>query len=368
MTVVQSTVAAAGADRSAAPGSQRWLAYGDPMRVLGVLAVLWVHVCDMILFSDKVGQTAWWVANFADAAGRWAVPVFIMLSGALLLHTNREQTPAEFYKRRLTRLGAAIAFWSVFFMLFAVYYTGWASGAWNPALRGTTSWIIVGADDGSYTEGSRRMAKALADKKCDVILTEVPGVGHGPWGAYYASRKFYEVLLMHRCGQPRTGNRPSAQELVRIAYTPPASVDAKLAEPLRQFLPWWQILNCGPDLDPGLKEEWGGRKKVFATHPLDRGTPCRFLTTLKIPAGKKSALLLTVGHHPEGQWQLIVRGDGKDLYTGMVNKDTAKGGWLDVKVDLSAYAGKDLRVELLNQAVDWQNVAGYWARVELVSE
>jgi hypothetical protein len=39
-----------------------------------------------------------------------------------------------------------------------------------------------------------------------------------------------------------------------------------------------------------------------------------------------------------------------------------------VKVDLSAYAGKDLRVELLNQAVDWQNVAGYWARVELVSE
>lgn len=115
----------------------RWLAYGDAMRVLGVLAILVVHSCDMILF-EKHGQPQWWIANFMDAAGRWAVPVFIMLSGALLLDPSREQSPAEFYRRRLSRLGLAVLFWSAFFMLFAVYYTGWETpaGIWKSLLKG----------------------------------------------------------------------------------------------------------------------------------------------------------------------------------------------------------------------------------------
>lgn len=113
-----------------APARADWLTYGDAMRVLGILAVLVVHACDMVLFSDQVGRPHWWAANVLDAAGRWAVPVFIMLSGALLLHPSRPQTPGEFYRRRLARLGIAIAFWSVAFMLFALYYTRWAAPTW----------------------------------------------------------------------------------------------------------------------------------------------------------------------------------------------------------------------------------------------
>jgi surface polysaccharide O-acyltransferase-like enzyme len=101
------------------------------MRVLGVAAVLVVHTCDMLLFTGPVGRPNWWIANFIDAAGRWAVPIFIMLSGALLLDPSREQTPMQFYRRRLSRLGVAVVFWSAFFMLFAVYYTKWASTGWD---------------------------------------------------------------------------------------------------------------------------------------------------------------------------------------------------------------------------------------------
>jgi surface polysaccharide O-acyltransferase-like enzyme len=108
-----------------------WLACGDAMRVLGILAVLVVHTCDMIVFSEPAGSTHWWVANVLDATGRWAVPVFIMLSGALLLRPSRPQTAVEFYRRRAARLGVAIVFWSVVFMLFAVYYTGWSVGGWQ---------------------------------------------------------------------------------------------------------------------------------------------------------------------------------------------------------------------------------------------
>ncbi len=114
-----------------APPPSTYLAYGDPMRVLGVLAVLLVHTCDMILFARPVGSEGWDLANVLDAAGRWAVPVFIMLSGALLLHPSRVESARAFYRRRLTRLGTAVVFWSVFFMTFSVLYTGWGSVRWD---------------------------------------------------------------------------------------------------------------------------------------------------------------------------------------------------------------------------------------------
>ncbi len=115
-----------------------WLAYGDAMRVFGVLAVMLVHVCDMVMFDRNVTPHNWWVANVIDATGRWAVPVFIMLSGALLLNPSRDETARRFYRRRLTRLGWPILFWSAFFMLFSVYYIRWGTpkGAWTGLMKG----------------------------------------------------------------------------------------------------------------------------------------------------------------------------------------------------------------------------------------
>ncbi len=37
-------------------------------------------------------------------------------------------------------------------------------------------------------------------------------------------------------------------------------------------------------------------------------------------------------------------------------------------VDLSQYAGKEIKLELVNQASDWAWEAGYWAKIELISE
>ena len=114
----------------ALPGD-RWLAYGDAMRFLGVLGVVFVHTCDMVMFSGTATATEWWVANLADPLGRWAVPVFVMLSGALLLHPSRTESAKRFYRRRLARLGVPIVFWSAFYVLFSIHYTGWGSPAWN---------------------------------------------------------------------------------------------------------------------------------------------------------------------------------------------------------------------------------------------
>lgn len=104
--------------------------YGDPVRVLGTVAVVLGHVCDMgYLTGDPNGTLShthdWWIYNIVDCLTRWAVPVYIMLSGALLLDPARHESPGTFYRKRLARLGVPLVFWSICFILLDVYYNHW---------------------------------------------------------------------------------------------------------------------------------------------------------------------------------------------------------------------------------------------------
>jgi len=64
----------------------------------------------------------WWTANAIDASCRWAVPVFLMLSGALVLDPARRESLRAFYRRRLTRVGVPLVVWTVFYFLWAAMY------------------------------------------------------------------------------------------------------------------------------------------------------------------------------------------------------------------------------------------------------
>ncbi len=108
------------------------MAYGDAVRVLGTVAVVFGHVADMPMADVPPTSLAWWVCNIVNSVARWAVPVYIMLSGALLLDPARNESPSVFYRKRLARLGAPLVFWSAFFMWFSVHYTGWVP-SWKEA-------------------------------------------------------------------------------------------------------------------------------------------------------------------------------------------------------------------------------------------
>ena len=41
---------------------------------------------------------------------------------------------------------------------------------------------------------------------------------------------------------------------------------------------------------------------------------------------------------------------------------------MDVEVNLSEYAGKEINLELVNQPTGWAFEGGYWAEIKLVSE
>lgn len=90
----------------------------DFLRVCAALAVVWLHVSgNLVISSPSVGSVNWWVANVADSVSRWCVPVFMMISGALILPSSKRPL-GFFYRRRLLRVGVPLVFWTAFYWIF----------------------------------------------------------------------------------------------------------------------------------------------------------------------------------------------------------------------------------------------------------
>ena len=132
---------------------------------------------------------------------------------------------------------------------------------------------------------------------------------------------------------------------------------------VKTFAPGWNVKNWGgPGMKPGLRKEWGGRKNVLLTHPLSKEIPCVLSRRIKVPAGKKTALKLTVNNHPRGNWTLLVRIDGDEI----LRKSIETSSWQDFQLDLTKHAGKKIKIELENRASDWTFEAAYWSQIKLV--
>jgi len=176
---------------------------------------------------------------------------------------------------------------------------------------------------------------------------------------------------------PVVAPKPSKLELswapgpiANSRFTPEekARITEGLEPAFKRFAPGWTLKDCGSEMEPGLHDQWAGKRNVFVTHPLDRNTGCKLLRSVEVPAGKKTTLVLVVGHHPQGDWTLIVKADGKTLLEKSIGKETATGGWLPVEVDLSDLAGKKVKLEVINQPSGWAFEAAYWARIAVESK
>lgn len=104
------------------------------LRVLATLSVVLLHAAAN--GSEKVNQipmTDWWISNLINTFGRFAVPVFVMLSGYLLLGKYDEL--GTFLSRRFGRVFIPFLVWSVVYLIWGNFYgygfevTGWEIGA-----------------------------------------------------------------------------------------------------------------------------------------------------------------------------------------------------------------------------------------------
>jgi len=89
----------------------------DGLRAAATIAVVVVHVSAPVVYQfDSVSTNVWMTGNILDSLGRFCVPVFLMLTGALVL--PKENSLGEFFKKMGLRILLPFAFWSLIYIVF----------------------------------------------------------------------------------------------------------------------------------------------------------------------------------------------------------------------------------------------------------
>lgn len=90
------------------------------LRIIALYAVIILHSTSILLGQyGKVPLADWLAADFLNALVRFAVPAFVMITGALLL--PREYEIGSFLKKRLTRVVIPFLFWSLVYVAYSWY-------------------------------------------------------------------------------------------------------------------------------------------------------------------------------------------------------------------------------------------------------
>jgi len=93
----------------------------DSLRAVATVAVVALHAAGPFLYRfGTIAADEWWWANLIDSAVRFSVPVFLMLTGALLL--PRTESTGVFLKRRFSRLLGPFIFWSLLYLSVALLF------------------------------------------------------------------------------------------------------------------------------------------------------------------------------------------------------------------------------------------------------
>jgi hypothetical protein len=161
---------------------------------------------------------------------------------------------------------------------------------------------------------------------------------------------------------PPVGSRYTDEEMAQIAA---ASTLAAWQQHLNRLFPGWTLSQCGPDMDPGPRAEYQGRRDVFMSHPLNPDTPCILRRDVEIPPDGRTTLKLAVARDTRGDFTLQVRAADVLLLETKIGPHPDGPVWHALEVDLSPFAGSTIPVELVNQPDGWSYEAAYWGIISI---
>ena len=160
----------------------------DLLRIAAILAVVVIH---SVGFATKQSGTGWhsawwWGANLLNSACLWCVPVFVMVSGALLLDPARRVSNGTFLKRRAVRIGVPLAFWIAVYLIFQRQFNGQdlsvggtvkAVASGNPYLQLYFLFIVAGLT--ALTPVLRRLIQHSSRRELTILTGAALAFGLG---------------------------------------------------------------------------------------------------------------------------------------------------------------------------------------------
>ena len=97
--------------------------YYDLLNIAACMAVIALHHNGLV--HNFTGDLLWKQFLFAEVAFYWAVPVFLMLSGATLMNYRKKYSTAVFFRKRLTRVVFPWLFWTLFLLAWKTHSGGY---------------------------------------------------------------------------------------------------------------------------------------------------------------------------------------------------------------------------------------------------
>jgi len=96
----------------------------DLIRTIAILGVLLLHAANDLTIQqlNDFEILRWCTVDVYQSLGRVGVPLFIMLSGALLLAPKKEtESMRDFFKKRWVRVGLPFVFWAAIYFLWEIF-------------------------------------------------------------------------------------------------------------------------------------------------------------------------------------------------------------------------------------------------------
>lgn len=93
----------------------------DLIKAFAMFAVVFIHAASPILYQfEKIDISYWSINNVYNSMMRMAVPLFFMITGALLLN-KKEETLAIFFQNRLLKVFVPLLVWTLIYIFFKKY-------------------------------------------------------------------------------------------------------------------------------------------------------------------------------------------------------------------------------------------------------
>lgn len=95
----------------------------DLIRTIAIILVILLHASiepnPNISQMSPEGVQLFWVSNVYNSISRTAVPLFVMLTGALLLQPTKQNEPLRlFFRKRWNRIGLPVLFWGAIYFAY----------------------------------------------------------------------------------------------------------------------------------------------------------------------------------------------------------------------------------------------------------
>lgn len=97
-------------------GQATRIVYLDVVNSIALILVIVIHLVAYGVTMHPVGSSIWIRANWINGPAHIAVPLFVMVSGALLLKPE-SQGDVRSFSKRVVRIVAAFAFWSLVYAI-----------------------------------------------------------------------------------------------------------------------------------------------------------------------------------------------------------------------------------------------------------